>query len=175
MITADQLVARRIHQELRGDPVSPGGPHGYPRQRLYPNLRRGAVAVKNSGKTATPPRGRSFRKGASGNPRGRPKGAQNKVTRELQALAQGIIEDPVVQARLLNQAQRGKLAPAVMSLLFHYAYGKPKETLALEKKPVVLVIRIDPPPEGTPRDERPTAWFCCFAGFLHRAQVHDRR
>ena len=34
----------------------------------------------------------------------------------------------------------------------HYAYGKPKETLALEKKPVVLVIRIDPPPEGAPRD-----------------------
>ncbi len=25
---------------------------------------------------------------------------------------------------------------------------KPKETLALEKKPAVLIIRIDPPPEG---------------------------
>jgi hypothetical protein len=70
------------------------------------------------------------------------KGVQNKVTREVQALAQGILEDPVVQATLLNQAQRGKLAPAVMSLLFHYAYGKPKEAVALEGGLEVLTIRI---------------------------------
>ena len=63
-----------------------------PRQRLYRNLRRGAVAVKNSGKTAKAPRGRSFRKGASGNPRGRPKGAQNKATREVKALAKGFLK-----------------------------------------------------------------------------------
>jgi hypothetical protein len=113
-----------------------------PHQRLYPNLRRGAVAVKNSGKTAKAQRGLSFRKGASGNPRGRCKGAQNKVTREVQALAQGIIEDPAVQAKLLEQARRGKLAPAVMTLLFHYAYGKPKETVALEGGLEVLTIRI---------------------------------
>ena len=113
-----------------------------PRQRLSPNLRRGASAVKNSGETAKAPRGRAFRKGASGNPRGRPKGAQNKATREVKALAQGILEDPVVQATLLNQAQRAKLAPAMMSLLFHYAYGKPKETVALEGGLEVLTIRI---------------------------------
>ena len=60
----------------------------------------------------------------------------------MQALAQGIIEDTVVQATLLNQAQRGKLAPAVMSLLFHYAYGKPKEAVELEGGLEVLTIRI---------------------------------
>jgi hypothetical protein len=47
----------------------------------------------------------------------------------------GILEDPLVQATLLAQAQRGTLPPAVMSLLFHCAYGKPKETVALEARP----------------------------------------
>lgn len=101
------------------------------------------MAVKNSRKTAKPRgKGRRFAKGQSGNPRGRKKGALNKVTREIKAFSQGILEDPVVQATLLTQAQRGKLAPAVMSLLFHYAYGKPKETVALEGGLEVLTIRI---------------------------------
>lgn len=113
-----------------------------PRQRLHPNLRRGRLAVKNSEK-ATKPRGkgRQFAKGKSGNPRGRLKGVLNKVTREVKAFSQGVLEDPAVQAMLLSQARRGKLAPAVMTLLFHYAYGKPKETVALEGGLEVLTIR----------------------------------
>lgn len=41
--------------------------------------KTGTTAVKNSKKTAMP-RGQAFRKGQSGNPAGRPKGAQNKAT-----------------------------------------------------------------------------------------------
>jgi hypothetical protein len=76
---------------------------------------------------------------------------RNKVTREVKALAAGILEDPLVQAKLLEQAQRGRLAPAVMGLLFHYAYGKPKETVALEAAPDLprLVIVVQPPPHGS--------------------------
>jgi hypothetical protein len=78
----------------------------------------------------------------SGNPRGKRKGVQNKVTREVARLAQSIIEDPAVQAKILDQARRGRLAPAVMVLLFAYAYGKPKESLALEGNLEALTIRI---------------------------------
>jgi Family of unknown function (DUF5681) len=107
-------------------------------------------AAKNSDKAAAP-RGRPFAKGTSGNPRGKRKGVQNKVTREVQVLARGIVEDPAVQAKLLSQARRGRLAPPVMAMLFHYAYGKPKDTVALEGGPeskpkkLVILIQREPP------------------------------
>jgi hypothetical protein len=111
--------------------------------------------AKNSGKAAAP-RGRPFAKGTSGNPRGKRKGVQNKVTREVQALARGIVEDPAVQATMLAQARRGRLAPPVMAMLFHYAYGKPKDTVALEgvpkPKPVKLVLLIQRAPPEHLRD-----------------------
>jgi len=112
-----------------------------PRQQLHPNLRRGRdgkTIRQESVKTASS-RTRGLKRGGS---LGRKKGVQNKVTREVKALAASITEDPHVQATLLRQAQRGRLAPAVMVLLFHYAYGKPKETLALEGKLESLTIRI---------------------------------
>jgi hypothetical protein len=107
------------------------------------------AAAKNSGKAAAP-RGRPFVKGASGNPRGKRKGVQNKVTRAARALAKSIVEDRTVQAKLLSQARCGRLAPPVMAMLFHYAYGKPKETVALdgelESTPKRLVILIQRAP-----------------------------
>lgn len=98
-------------------------------------------AAKNSRKAAAP-RGRPFAKGVSGNPRGKRKGVPNKVTRAVKAIATSIVEDPTVQATLLKQARRGRLAPAVMVLLFHYAYGKPKDTLAVDGHLEALTIRI---------------------------------
>lgn len=102
------------------------------RQKKHPNLRRGAAA-KSSTKTASKgTRGRPFTKGQSGNPKGRAPGTPNKATREVKALAQSILEDPLVQQRMLLDARKGKLAPPVMTMLFHYAYGKPKERVELE-------------------------------------------
>lgn len=85
-----------------------------------------------------------------GDPRaGRPKGVPNKVTREVREVARKLVEDPVYQKRLRIRMLKGKLAPGVEALLWHYAYGKPKEThevtgpdggpIALEKIEVVLV------------------------------------
>jgi hypothetical protein len=62
---------------------------------------------------------------------GRKKGASNKVTRDVQAWAQGVMEDPAVKAKTLTQAQQGRLSPAVFIELMHYAYGKPKDRLEL--------------------------------------------
>jgi hypothetical protein len=56
----------------------------------------------------------------------------NKATREVKALAQSILEDPLVQQRMLLDARRGRLAPPVVTLLFAYAYGKPKDRIELE-------------------------------------------
>jgi hypothetical protein len=107
------------------------------------------TTAKNSRK-AVAPRGRPFANGVSGNPRGKRKGVPNKVTREAKALAKSIVEDAEVQAKLLSQARLGKLAPPVMAMLFHYAYGKPKETVAVEgmSEPKRLVILIQRAPPG---------------------------
>ena len=67
-----------------------------PRQWLYPNLRRGrdGKTIRQESVKDPSTRTRGLKRGGSP---GRPKGVQNKVTREVQALAQGIIEDPAIR------------------------------------------------------------------------------
>lgn len=125
------------------------------RQRKHPNLRRGApAAVKNSPETAKgKPRGRGFDKGQSGNPTGRPRGAVSQATRDVKLFAQSILEDPLVQQRTLEDAQKGRLAPPIHSMLFHYAYGKPKDTLkveGLERLQIIIKDGEEPEPEEQP-------------------------
>ena len=63
-----------------------------------------------------------------GNP-GRPKGALNKGTREAQELAAALIEgDPAYLKGLMRRIKAGK-APHMEPLLWHYLYGKPKESV----------------------------------------------
>ena len=89
-------------------------------------------AIEPQKKAAGEQRGRPFRRGRSGNPRGRPKGVPNKATQEVRQVARAIVDDAEYRRNLLNRIRKGKLAPAVESLLWHYAYGKPKETVAHE-------------------------------------------
>jgi hypothetical protein len=99
-----------------------------PRQRKHPNLLKGHP----KGTGLKQPRKRNattFRPGVSGNPKGKPPGLLNKITREVKELALGILCDADVQARLLVDARKGRLAPPVMTMLMAYAWGKPKETI----------------------------------------------
>ena len=58
---------------------------------------------------------------------GRRKGTPNKVTAEAQAVCAGIVDDPTYRTKLVARAKAGELAPAIEAMLWHYAYGKPKE------------------------------------------------
>lgn len=63
-----------------------------------------------------------FKKGEGG----RPKGVTNKNTREIKNAATALVEDPKYLASLQHRLMSGK-APHMETLLFHYAYGKPKD------------------------------------------------
>lgn len=75
---------------------------------------------------------------APGNP-GRPRGAKNKSTREIQAFSRELLEDPAYVKSLRERLKDGK-APHMETLLSHYAYGKPKDTLIVEDAPPLMVI-----------------------------------
>jgi hypothetical protein len=103
------------------------------------------VGSREKNARETRARGRPFATGNSG----RPKGVPNKVTREVRAFSRGILEDPLVQARIRLDAQKGRLAPPVLTMLFHYAYGKPKESIELKGGLEQLVVRILDEPRHT--------------------------
>lgn len=58
--------------------------------------------------------------------KGRPKGAKNHATREIQSAARLLVEDEHYVASLKRRLTSGK-APHMETLLFQYAYGKPKD------------------------------------------------
>ena len=62
---------------------------------------------------------------------GRQKGTLNKVTAEAKAVCAAIVDDPTYRRNLTARARRGDLAPAIEAMLWHYAYGKPKETIGV--------------------------------------------
>jgi hypothetical protein len=63
---------------------------------------------------------------------GRKKGTPNKATVEAKAACAEIVDNPRYRKKLLAKACKGTLPPAVETMLWHYAKGKPKETVALE-------------------------------------------
>ena len=75
--------------------------------------------------------GKLFVIGQSGNPHGRPKGALNKATREVREWARGLLEDPLYRAALQRRLIDGTCPPQLEVLLYHYAYGKPVDVIAM--------------------------------------------
>src|SRR6185436_220521 len=73
----------------------------------------------------------AFVKGQCANPLGRKKGTQNKVTRDVRALAQKLF-DPAYWRLKKKQLSQGKCHPAIERTLLAYAYGEPKKTLKVE-------------------------------------------
>jgi hypothetical protein len=63
-----------------------------------------------------------FKKGEGG----RPKGATNKATRAIKEAARALVEDRAYQESLKRRVTAGR-APHMETLLFAYAYGKPKD------------------------------------------------
>ncbi len=82
-------------------------------------------------------RGRPFKKGEGG----RKPGSINKTTAAVQEAAQKLVEDPAYRKALAVRLMRGT-AGAVEPMLWHYAYGKPKETLTVEGGTRPLVIDV---------------------------------
>jgi hypothetical protein len=63
--------------------------------------------------------------------KGRPKGSPNKVSSEVRAIAKALVEDRAYREGLQERLRDGTAAPAVEVMLWNYAYGKPKNELAL--------------------------------------------
>jgi hypothetical protein len=63
--------------------------------------------------------------------KGRPKGSPNKVSSEVRAIARALVEDRAYRRALQERLRDGTAAPAVEVMLWNYAYGKPKDELAL--------------------------------------------
>jgi hypothetical protein len=63
---------------------------------------------------------------------GRKKGVPNKATADVKAFAEGLVDDPVYRAKLRRDLRARKLAPLIEQMVWHFAYGKPKDVIELE-------------------------------------------
>lgn len=68
----------------------------------------------------------AFKKGESGNPRGRLRGTRNKVTLEAREIATRLVDDLAYRDRLRRRMIDGT-AGAMEPLMWFYAKGKPTE------------------------------------------------
>jgi hypothetical protein len=73
---------------------------------------------------------------------GRIAGTPNKVTAEAKSIAQLILCSLDYRDSVQARVKEGNLPPAVECMLWHYAYGKPRETMLVEGEmpPFRLVI-----------------------------------
>lgn len=60
---------------------------------------------------------------------GRQKGTVNKATAEVQKLCRRMVENSKYLTGIRKRLREGDLHPGVETMLWHYAYGKPKETV----------------------------------------------
>jgi hypothetical protein len=69
---------------------------------------------------------------------GRPKGLPNKIGREQREFLKSVLESEEYRESLRRRLIRGDTQLEVMA--HHYLIGKPKDTLAIEKMPPMLVV-----------------------------------
>lgn len=68
------------------------------------------------------------------------------MTAEARDRARELVDDPTYQANLKERLKTGLIAPGVEAMLWHYAHGKPPDTLALtdpDGKPAAFTLRLD--------------------------------
>lgn len=82
------------------------------------------------GRVRVSARGGRFRKGQSGNPRGRKRGVLNKATVDFRENADRFFSEDY-WPRLSQRFQRGKVGEKEVIALLHLRYGKPKEQVEL--------------------------------------------
>jgi hypothetical protein len=70
-------------------------------------------------------RDRSLKNLKRGGQPGRTKGVPNKATVEVKEAARQLVEQADYRAALARRLRSGRLAPAMETTLWHYAYGKP--------------------------------------------------
>lgn len=110
------------------------------------------TAAKSSEKAAKKQRGKPFEPGQSGNPNGRKRGVPNKATAEAKAFSESIVDDPEYRVNLKKAAIERTLNPAIETMLWHYAKGKPKEVVehkGLASIAEILTAALDPETDGS--------------------------
>jgi len=86
--------------------------------------------AKNKGQsTEKKRRGGSYKPGQSGNPAGRPPGVMNKAGQDGRAVCRLLVEDPIYRAGFAIRLNAGTLGSGLEAMVWHYAYGKPQESL----------------------------------------------
>ncbi len=90
--------------------------------------------------SSKPAPGKPFVKG---DPRaGRPLGRKNNATLEVQKAAQALVGDPVYLANLKARLLDGSCSPPVETMLWHYAYGKPRDAEGGEDAGQTIAIHV---------------------------------
>lgn len=86
---------------------------------------------------------------------GRQKGTPNKATVEVRDLCQRLLADPEYQRTFKQRLLSGDLAPGMEQTVWHYAYGKPKDTVELQGEhggPLTTIMRVIVDPAHGPTD-----------------------
>jgi len=65
---------------------------------------------------------------------GRKKGTFNKATTEARVACAELVDDPTYRAKLRDRLLAAQLAPAVETMLWHYAKGKPVDEVRLDSQ-----------------------------------------